>query len=211
MSGVEIKICGLSTPEAVDAAVAARATHIGLVHFPPSPRHVTLEQAARLRVRVPPEVKVVLLLVNEQPIPTLQAIEAVKPDVVQFHGSETPEWLALLQQGGAKELWKAIGIKNAESLDKARRFQGAADLLIYDAPAQKLPGGTGLAIDWSLFNGFRHEMPWGLAGGLTPDNVADAIRATGAPLVDASSGLESAPGVKDLARIAAFCAAVRGA
>jgi phosphoribosylanthranilate isomerase len=211
MSGVEIKICGLSTPEAVDAAVAARATHIGLVHFPPSPRHVTLEQAARLRVRVPPEVKVVLLLVNEQPIPTLQAIEAVKPDVVQFHGSETPEWLALLKQGGAKELWKAIGIKNAESLDKARRFQGAADLLIYDAPAQKLPGGTGLAIDWSLFNGFRHEMPWGLAGGLTPDNVADAIRATGAPLVDASSGLESAPGVKDLARIAAFCAAVRGA
>lgn len=207
----EIKICGLSTPEAVDAAVAARATHIGLVHYPPSPRHVTLEQAMRLRVRVPREIKVVLLLVNEQPQPTVQAIEAVKPDVVQFHGSETPEWLGLLKQAGAKELWKAIGVKNAEGLEKAKRFKGAADLLLYDAPAQKLPGGQGLAIDWSLFNGFRHEMPWGLAGGLNPDNVAEAIRLTGAPLVDASSGLESAPGVKNVAKIAAFCAAARGA
>jgi phosphoribosylanthranilate isomerase len=205
----EIKICGLSTPEAVDAAVAARATHIGLVHYPPSPRHVTLEQAARLRVRVPREVKVVLLLVNEQPVPTLQAIEAVKPDVVQFHGSETPQWLALLKQGGAKELWKAIGVRNAEALENARRFKGAADRLVYDAPAQKAPGGQGLAVDWSLFQGFRHEMPWALAGGLTPDNVAEAIRVTGAPLVDASSGLESAPGVKDVDKIVAFCAAAR--
>jgi phosphoribosylanthranilate isomerase len=209
MSEVQIKICGLSTPEAVDAAVAARATHIGLVHYPPSPRHVTLEQAARLRVRVPREVKVVLLLVNEQPIPTLHAIEAVKPDVVQFHGSETPQWLALLKQGGAKELWKAIGVKNAEALEKATRFKGSADRLLYDAPAQKLPGGQGLAVDWSLFQGFRHEMPWALAGGLTPDNVAEAIRVTGAPLVDASSGLESAPGVKDVDKIRAFCAAAR--
>jgi phosphoribosylanthranilate isomerase len=206
----EIKICGLSTPEAVDAAVAARATHIGLVHYPPSPRHLTLEQAAKLRVRVPREVKVVLLLVNEQPVPTLQAIEAVKPDVVQFHGSETPQWLALLKQGGAKELWKAIGVKNAESLEKAARFKGAADRLLYDAPAQKLPGGQGLAVDWSLFDGFRHGMPWALAGGLTPDNVAEAIRVTGAPMVDASSGLESAPGVKDVDKIAAFCQAARG-
>lgn len=210
MSDVEIKICGLSTPEGIDAAVAARATHVGLVHFAPSPRHVTLEQAMRLRVRVPPDIKVVLLLVNEQPIPTLQAIEAVKPDVVQFHGTETPEWLALLKQGGARELWKAIGVKNGEALANAKRFKGAADRLLYDAPAQKLPGGTGLAIDWSLFNGFKHEMPWGLAGGLTPANVAEAIRATGAPLVDASSGLESAPGVKDMDKIAAFCKAARG-
>jgi len=210
MPETQIKICGLSTPEAVDAAVAARATHIGLVHYPPSPRHVTLEQAMRLRVRVPREVKVVLLLVNEQPISTMQAIEAVKPDVVQFHGSETPEWLALLKQGGAKELWKAIGVKNAEALEKAKRFKGAADRLLYDAPAQKLPGGQGLAIDWSLFGGFQHEMAWGLAGGLTPGNVADAIRATGAPLVDASTGLESAPGVKDVDKIAAFCQAARG-
>ena len=206
----EIKICGLSTPEAIDAAVAACATHIGLVHYPPSPRHVTLDQAMRLRVRVPREVKVVLLLVNEQPQPTLQAIEAVKPDVVQFHGSETPEWLAVLKQAGAKELWKAIGVKDAEALERAKRYKGAADMLLYDAPAQKLPGGQGLAVDWSLFEGFRHEMPWALAGGLTPDNVAEAIRVTGAPMVDASSGLESAPGVKDVDKIRAFCQAARG-
>jgi phosphoribosylanthranilate isomerase len=206
----EIKICGLSTPEAVDAAVAAGATHIGLVHYEPSPRHVTLERAAALRARTPNRVKVVLLLVNEQPLPALRAIEAVKPDVIQFHGSETPQWLALLKQGGAKELWKAIGVKNGDALENAKRFKGAADKLLYDAPAQKVPGGQGLAVDWSLFQGFRHEMPWGLAGGLTPDNVAEAIRVTGAPLVDASTGLESAPGVKDVDKIAAFCQAARG-
>ena len=206
----EIKICGLTTPEAVDAAVAARATHIGLVHYPPSPRHLTLEQAMRLRVRVPREIKVVLLLVNEQPQPTLQAIQAIKPDVVQFHGSETPEWLSILKQAGAKELWKAIGVKSAEGMEKAKRYKGAADKLLYDAPAQKLPGGQGLAIDWSLFSGFQHELPWGLAGGLAPENVGEALRVTGAPLVDTSSGVESAPGVKDAAKIAAFCRAARG-
>ena len=211
MPGPEIKSSGLSTPEMVDAAVAARASHIGLVHYPPSPRHVSLEQAARLRVRVPAEIKVVLLLVNEQPEPTVRAIEAVKPDVVQFHGGETPEWLAVLKQAGVKELWKAVGIKDADGLERSTRFKGAADRLLYDAPAQKLPGGQGLAIDWSLFAGFRHEMPWGLAGGLTPGNVAEAIRVTGAPLVDASSGLESAQGVKDAGKIAAFCDAVRAA
>jgi phosphoribosylanthranilate isomerase len=210
MSEPQIKICGLSTPDAVDAAVAARATHIGLVHYPPSPRHVTLEQAAALRVRVPREVKVVLLLVNEQPQPTLHAIEAVRPDVVQFHGGETAEWLGILKAAGAKELWKAIGVKDADVLEKAKRFKGAADMLLYDAPAHKVPGGQGLAVDWSLFSGFKHEMPWGLAGGLTPDNVAGAIRVTGAPLVDASTGLESAPGVKDVDKITAFCQAARG-
>jgi phosphoribosylanthranilate isomerase len=205
----EIKICGLSTPETVDAAVAAGATHIGLVHYEPSPRHVTLEQASALRARTPNRVKVVLLLVNEQPIPTMRAVEAVKPDVIQFHGTETPEWLAVLKQAGAKEIWKAIGVKDAGALERAKRFKGVADLLLYDAPAQKLPGGQGLAVDWSLFQGFQHEMAWGLAGGLTPGNVAEAIRVTGAPLVDASSGLEIAPGVKDVDKIAAFCKAAR--
>jgi len=210
MPGPEIKICGLSTPETLDAAIAAGATHVGLVHYEPSPRHVTLEQAMRLRVRVPREVKVVLLLVNEQPEPTMRAVNAVRPDVVQFHGSESAEWLGVLKQAGAKEIWKAIGVKDAEVLEKAKRFKGAADKLLYDAPAQKLPGGQGLAVDWSLFQGFQHELPWGLAGGLTPDNVAEAIRVTGAPLVDASTGLESAPGVKDVDKIAAFCQAARG-
>jgi phosphoribosylanthranilate isomerase len=210
MSDIQIKICGLSTPETVDAAVAAGATHIGLVHYPPSPRHVTLDQAAALRARVPQGTKVVLLLVNEQPQPTALAIQAVRPDVVQFHGGETPEWLGLLKQHSTLEIWKAIGVGNVETLDRAQRYKGAADLLLYDAPAKKLPGGTGLAFDWSLLAGYRHAMPWGLAGGLTSDTVAEAIRLTGAPLVDASTGLESAPGVKAVDKIAAFCQAARG-
>ncbi|MEO6040569.1 MAG: phosphoribosylanthranilate isomerase [Croceibacterium sp.] len=211
MSDTLIKICGLSTPETIDAAVAAGATHVGLVHYPPSPRHLTLDQAAALRRRVPSRVKVVLLLVNEQPQPTALALQAVRPDVVQFHGGETPEWLALLRQNTALEIWKAFGLRDADGLAKAVRYKDAAHLILFDAPAQALPGGNGLAVDWSLLAGYRHEMPWGLAGGLTPGTVAEAIRITGAPLVDASTGLESAPGVKDVDKIAAFCKAARGA
>jgi phosphoribosylanthranilate isomerase len=209
MANVEIKICGLSTPETVDAAVTAGATHIGLVHYPPSPRHVSLDQAAALRRRVPREVKVVLLLVSMEALPTAQALDAVKPDVVQFHGAETPEWLALIKNNTPLEVWKAVGVRNAESLDYARTFKGAVDRVLFDAAAGSLPGGNGLALDWSLLESFRNEMPWGLAGGLTPGNVAEAIRLTGAPLVDTSSGVESAPGVKDVDLIRAFCKAAR--
>ena len=206
-----IKICGLTTPETVDAAVDAGATHIGLNLYEPSPRYVPVEQAALLRRRVPPEVKVVLLLVNQQPLPTAQAIDAVKPDVVQFHGLESPEWLALLKQHTRLELWKAWGLKNRESLESGLKFVGAADRILYDAPAGALPGGNGLKLDWTLLDGFRHQLPWGLAGGLSPENVAEAIRQTGAPLVDTSSGVETAPGVKDPGRIRAFVQAARGA
>jgi len=206
----EIKICGLSTPETLEAAIAAGATHVGLVHYPPSPRHLDLAAAASLRQRVPARVKTVLLLVNQQPKETVEAVQAVRPDVVQFHGSETPEWLALVREySRALEIWKAIGVKEAASLERAQRYKGAVDLLLYDAPARQLPGGTGLVFDWSLLAGFRHEIPWGLAGGLTVSNVAEAVQATGAPLVDASTGLESAPGVKDVDKIAAFCQAAR--
>jgi len=209
MANVEIKICGLSTPETVDAAVDAGATHVGLVHYPPSPRHLSLEQAAALRRRVPERVKVVLLLVSMEALPTAQALDAVKPDVVQFHGAETPEWLALIKNNTPFEVWKAIGVRNAEALASGLKFKGAVDKLLYDAAAGALPGGNGLALDWSLLTSFRHELPWGLAGGLTPGNVADAIRVTGAPLVDASTGLETAPGVKDVDLIRAFCKAAR--
>ncbi len=208
MPKTQIKICGLSTPETVDAAVNAGATHIGLVHFEPSPRHLSLADAAKLRRRVPEEVKVVLLTVNMQPQPWAIAIDAVKPDVVQFHGSETPEWFALIKQHSPIELWKAIGVKDAEAFERARKWEGVADCLLFDAPAQKLPGGNGLALDWTLFGNHKlPNVPWGLAGGLNPDNVADAIRQTGTEMVDASSGLESEPGAKDVDRIKAFCKA----
>ena len=211
MSERLIKVCGLTTPESLDAAIDAGATHVGLVHYEPSPRHVSLDQAAALRRRVPEHVKVVLLLVNMEAKPTGEALDAVRPDVVQFHGSETPEWLALIKNNTALEVWKAWGVRNADSLAKATKYAGAVHRMLYDAPANKAPGGQGLAIDWSLLANHRHELPWGLAGGLTPANVTEAIAQTRAPLVDASSGLESAPGVKDANLVRAFCEAARKA
>jgi phosphoribosylanthranilate isomerase len=205
----QIKICGLSTPETIQAAAKAGATHIGLVHFEKSPRHVSLERAAALRAQTPPNLKVVLLLVNASPELTDHAIKQIRPDVVQFHGNETPEWLNLVNQYTDVRVWKALGLSNRQTLVNADRFDDVVDMLLYDAPAQALPGGTGTRVDWSLLHDFKHRIPWGLAGGLAPDNVADAIRATKAPLVDVSSGVESAPGVKDVDKIAAFCKAVR--
>ena len=204
---VQIKICGLSTPETIDAAVDAGATHVGLVHFEPSARHVSLEDAAKLRARVPANVKVVLLLVNQQPDATAKALAAVKPDVVQFHGRETPEWTGMVREKTQLEVWKALGLKDAGTLERSAAYVGKVDRLLFDAPAKALPGGYGIAFDWNLLAGHKHLVDWGIAGGLTPDNVAEAIRATGAALVDASSGLESAPGVKDVDLIRAFCKA----
>jgi phosphoribosylanthranilate isomerase len=206
---IQIKICGLTSEAAIDAAAKAGASHIGLVHYEPSPRHVSLEQAAALRMRTPPELKIVLLLVNADPELTQKAIERVRPDVVQFHGGETPEWLQIVREQMKVEVWKALGVKSREILLRSDRFVGGADRLLFDAPAQALPGGTGTRFDWSLLREFDHRLSWGIAGGLTPDNVAEALRETGAKLVDTSSGVESAPGVKDVDKIAAFCKAVR--
>ena len=205
----QIKICGLSTEATIDAAIEAGATHIGLVHFEKSPRHVSLERAAQLRDHAGGRAKTVLLLVNADPSATGKAIDRVKPDIVQFHGSETPEWLKLVADNSGLEIWKALGVRDAPTLAKSNRFVGSADRLLFDAPAKALPGGTGTSFDWSLLADHEHELPWGLAGGLDPDNVTEALTATRAPLVDVSSGVESAPGVKQVDRIAAFCQAVR--
>lgn len=205
----QIKICGLSTTASIDAAAQGGATHIGLVHFEKSPRHVSLDQAAALRANTPPSLKVVLLLVNASADLTGIAIEKVKPDVVQFHGTETPEWLRVVKDTAGIEIWKALGVKNRQTLVDSDRYIGAADRLLFDAPAQALPGGTGARFDWSLLAEYRHKLDWGLAGGLNPQNVGDALRSIRAPLVDTSSGVESAPGVKDVDKIAAFCKAVR--
>ncbi|WP_184096630.1 phosphoribosylanthranilate isomerase [Sphingopyxis panaciterrulae] len=199
-----VKICGLTTPDAVDAAIRLGATHIGLVHYEPSQRHVDLATAAALRQRAGSAVKVALLLVNAQPELTGNAITTVRPDIIQFHGSETPEWIAAVKQRLPIEAWKAIGLKDAGTLDRMQKYRGIADRILFDAPAQALPGGTGTRFDWSLLKNHRHTMDWGIAGGLDPSNVAAAIAATGAPLVDVSTGVESAPGVKDVDKMAAF-------
>ena len=203
-----VKICGLSTPETVDAAIRLGATHIGLVHYEPSPRHVDLKTAAALRQRAGGKVKVALLLVNASQQVTGEVLSAVRPDIVQFHGNETPQWLAAVKRLVPAEVWKAVGLKDAGTLERIRQFEGAADRILFDAPAAALPGGTGARFDWSLLKGHRHSIDWGVAGGLTPANVAQAIAETGAPLVDVSSGVESAPGVKDMDKIAAFLKAV---
>jgi phosphoribosylanthranilate isomerase len=205
----QIKICGLSDIAAINAAADAGATHIGLVHFPASPRHVSLEQAAALENAAPAHLTTVLLLVNADIETTAKALGLVRPDVIQFHGNETPEWLNILKQQADVEIWKALGVRSAQTLIDSERYVGVADRLLFDAPAQALPGGTGTSFDWSLLTAHQHKIPWGLAGGLDPDNVAAAIRATSAQMVDTSSGVESEPGVKDVAKIAAFCKAVR--
>lgn len=204
-----VKICGLSTLATLTHAAMCGATHVGLVHFEKSPRHVSLDAAAKLRASAPASVKVVLLLVNASPVLTEQAFNAVRPDIIQFHGSEKPEWLAIVKKHMKVEVWKALGLRSAETLANARRFDGIADRLLFDAPAQALPGGNGVAVDWSLLAGHQHILPWGLAGGLDPDNVEAALAATHAPLVDVSSGVESAPGVKDMDKVLRFCQAVR--
>ena len=205
----KIKICGLSTEASIDAAIEAGADYIGLVHFEKSPRHVSLQRATELRNYAVNRIKTVLLLVNADPKLTGKAIAEVRPDVIQFHGSETPEWLSLVQDNSGLEIWKALGVKDKPTLAKSDRYVRAADRLLFDAPAKALPGGTGTTFDWSLLAGHDHQLDWGLAGGLDPDNVGEALAATLAPLVDVSSGVESAPGVKQVDRIAAFCQAVR--
>ncbi len=202
-----VKICGLSTPETLAAAVRAGASHVGFVHFAKSPRHLSLADAARLRAEVPPQVKAVLLVADPAPDTLAEALREVRPDVVQFHGNETPEDLARFRTATGVEAWRALGVKDADSLAQAARFHGAADRLLFDAPASGLPGGNGTRFDWDLLKAYRAPTPWGLAGGLTPANVAEAIHLTGAPLVDTSSGVESAPGIKDVDKIAAFCKA----
>ncbi len=207
----QIKICGLSTPETMDAAIDAGATHVGLVQYEKSPRHVPLEDAAKLRARVPATVKVVMVTVAMTGEELARAFVAIKPDIVQFHGSETIDWMAAQRQNLKIETWRAVGLRDHGSLERSRRFVGVCDRVLFDAPAKSLPGGNGVSFQWDLLDGWTPFIPWGLAGGLNPENVADAISRTGAPLVDASSGLESAPGVKDAGRIRAFCEAVRSA
>lgn len=205
------KICGLSTPETLDAAIAGGASHVGLVFFPKSPRNVTTEQAAALAWRVPQHVGKVGLFVDPDPAFVAYMLDQVPLDVIQLHGSESPELAAALMRDHALEVWKAIPVRTRADLEAGRAYRGAATRLLYDAKPPEgasLPGGNGLRFDWKLLEGYDHPLPWALSGGLDADNVAEAIGITGARLVDVSSGVESAPGTKDVDKIAAFLQAV---
>jgi phosphoribosylanthranilate isomerase len=196
------KICGLSTPETLDAAIKGGATHVGFIFFAKSPRNLTPDRAAQLAARVPGHVKTVGVFVDPDPA-WLEGLRAsVRLDAIQLHGKETPQFAASL--GG--EIWKAIPIRTRADLNTAYDFRGAVARVLYDAktPPGTLPGGMGVRFDWTLLDDFVHPVPWALSGGLDPDNVADAVRATRAPMVDVSSGVESEPGIKDVDKIAAF-------
>ena len=208
---VSAKICGVKTPADVAAAAQSGARYVGFVFFPKSPRCLTVEQAAALAAEVPLGVAKVALTVNATDAELDEITGAVPLDMLQLHGKESPERVAEVKARYGLPVMKAIGIADAEDLPQIDLYSEVADQLLIDAKPPKnadLPGGNGLAFDWRLLAGRKYwQKPWMLAGGLTPDNVAEAIRMTGARQVDVSSGVESAPGVKDGKRIAAFVAA----
>lgn len=209
---IGVKICGLRTPEAMAAALAAGADMVGLVFFPPSPRHVSLEAAAELARLARGRAKIVALTVDADDALLKAIVEAVKPDILQLHGSESPERVAAIRKRFGIAVMKAIKVATAEDAAVALDYAGKADLVLYDARPPKgavLPGGNGVAFDWHALEGVREALPFMLSGGLNPANVALAIRATGATMVDVSSGVETAPGVKDNQLIAQFVSAVR--
>lgn len=213
MPDVKVKICGLRTMADVMAAADAGASYVGFVFFPKSPRNVTIDEAAALAIEVPMGVAKVALVVNADDA-FLDALTAKVPlDMLQLHGSETPARVAEVKARYSLPVMKAIGISTAADLEKIDTYAAVADQLLIDAKPPKdanLPGGNGNAFDWQLLAGRKYwTKPWMLAGGLTMDNVASAIATTGATQVDLSSGVESAPGVKDPALIHAFIAAAR--
>ncbi len=209
-----IKICGLSTPEALEAALDAGADMAGFVFFAPSPRNVPLEAARMLGARVEGRAQKVSLTVDADDDFLAAVIAALAPDILQLHGKETPARAAEIAAKFRLPVMKAIGISSAADLAAIPQYEGAADRLLFDARPPKdatRPGGNGLAFDWALLKGISPAKPWMLSGGLTPDNAAAALRETRAPGLDVSSGVESAPGVKDIDRIEDFMARARAA
>ena len=201
------KICGLTTPETVIAAAEAGAAYVGFVFFGKSPRNVTIPEAAALSRAVPPGVAKVALVVDAQDAFLQELTDAVGLDMLQLHGGESVARVADVRQRFGLPVMKAVGVADESDLEAVQAYGAVADQLLIDAKPPSgadLPGGNGLSFDWRLIAGRRIACPWMLAGGLTPQNVAEAIALTGARQVDVSSGVESAPGVKDIAAIRAF-------
>jgi phosphoribosylanthranilate isomerase len=205
-----VKICGLREPEHVHAAVIAGAAYVGFVFFDKSPRNVTIAEAFELAVDVPPGVAKVALVVNAEDDTLDKIVETVPLDMLQLHGAETAERVAEIRARYRLPVMKAVGVADEGDLSALAEYGRVADQLLVDAKPPKdakLPGGNGLAFDWRLIAGRRWPVPWMLAGGLTAENVAEAIRLTGARQVDVSSGVENARGIKDAAMIRAFITA----
>lgn len=209
------KICGVSTPEAVHAALGGGAAYLGFVFFPKSPRNIAPEAAGRL---APPvrarNVQIVALAVDPSDAEVDAIVAGLAPDLIQLHGKESPARVREVAQRSGRGIVKALPVSEASDLSVAAAYESVVEHLMFDAKPPKdseRPGGLGAAFDWTLLAGRRFQRPWFLAGGLDPWNVASAIAASGAPLVDVSSGVERGPGLKDPALITAFLDAVRRA
>ncbi|MGD0142533.1 MAG: phosphoribosylanthranilate isomerase [Rhizomicrobium sp.] len=209
---IQVKICGITSADAADAALRAGADFAGLNFHPGSPRKLTPDQAASLAARIRGRSRLVVLLADARDEDIGAAITAAMPDFIQLHGRETPERVAAVRQHFGLPVIKAIAIADAADLEQVPGFEKVADMLLFDAKAPAgatRPGGHGAAFDWQLLRGRSFARPWLLAGGITAENVGRAIRAAGAPGVDVSSGVETAPGVKSADMIREFVAAAR--
>lgn len=208
----DVKICGLKSEAALAAALEAGADYVGLVFFGPSPRNVDIATARKLAGQARGTAKVVALLVDPRDALVQEVMAQVAPDLIQLHGSETPERVAAIQRLANRPVMKAIKVETAADAVTALDYAGAADIILFDAKAPKdamLPGGNGVAFDWRALAGVSDRVAFMLSGGLTADNVAEAVRLTGARAVDVSSGVETAPGVKDAELIRRFIAAAK--
>jgi phosphoribosylanthranilate isomerase len=209
----KVKFCGLKTTEAVRLAAELGAWKIGFIFFPKSPRHVGLEEAIELgRLARDIGLETTAVTVDATPDDLADIVSAVRPDLLQFHGAETPDHVAAMKARFGLAAMKAFSIRDATDLDAVDAWRDVADYVLFDAKAPKgseLPGGNGVSFDWSLLGGLPAELDYVLSGGLTVENIGQALSETGARFVDVSSGIESAPGIKDPAKMRAFAASVR--
>lgn len=204
---LDIKICGLKTPETLAAALKGGASHVGFIFFAASPRNIAPDAAAALRATVDGRAKVVAVTVDAGDDALAGIVETVRPDMLQLHGAETPERVAALKKRWGLPAIKAFSVREAPDLGAAASYEGIADAFLFDAKPPKdakLPGGNGLAFDWRVLAGFRSSTPWFLSGGLHSGNVAEAVRVARPRGIDVSSGVELVPGRKDVGLIHTF-------
>jgi phosphoribosylanthranilate isomerase len=218
----KVKICGLSTPETITTAIEAGADFIGLVFYPKSSRHVELEVARYLAQSIPDNIKIVGLFVDPNDETLERTLNEVPLTMIQLHGNETPKRASEVKQKFQLPIIKALSISDSDDLEEAMIYEKIADWFLFDArppvelqaigPNSKtLPGGNGIAFDWSILTNYQSDTPWMLAGGLTPENIAEALKITSPDAVDVSSGVESTRGVKDADKIRSFIKAVKQA
>ena len=209
----QVKICGLKTDEALEAALEGGADYVGLVFFGKSPRNTTLEEARARANHARGRAAIVALSVDADDATLDGIVAAASPDVLQLHGHESPERVAAIKKRYGLTVWKALPVETAADAERAFDYAGIADLIVFDGKPPKgatLPGGNGRVFDWAMLDGIKGRVPFMLSGGLTCENVGEAVRVTGAHAVDVSSGVETAPGVKNPELIRRFLRAVNG-